>query len=66
MSPKRSDLLTTAEAAEMLRVSPETVARWVRLGQLEAIRLPSGHIRIRREDVEKLLKREGEDTNPDR
>ena len=53
------ELLTTAEAAQMLRVSQKTIARWVRLSQLEAVRLPSGQLRIRREDVEKLLKRDG-------
>jgi excisionase family DNA binding protein len=49
------DLLTSAEAAHMLRVSQKTIARWVRLGQLPAIRLPSGQLRIRRTDVQKLL-----------
>lgn len=58
MSPEAPELLTTAEVAEMLRVSQSTVQRWVQLGQLDAIRLPSGGIRIRREDVDKLLKRE--------
>ncbi|TMC09413.1 MAG: helix-turn-helix domain-containing protein [Chloroflexi bacterium] len=49
------DLLTSAEAAQMLRVSQKTIARWVRLGHLAAIRLPSGQLRIRRLDVQKLL-----------
>ena len=48
-------MLTTTQAASMLGVDRATVARWVRLGQLPAVRLPSGHIRIRRRDVEKLL-----------
>lgn len=55
------DLLTSAEVARMLRVSPATVARYVRLGQVRAIRLPSGQIRIRREEVERLLREEGPD-----
>jgi len=53
--PDGSDMLTTTQAASMLGVDRATVARWVRLGQLPAVRLPSGHIRIRRRDVEKLL-----------
>jgi excisionase family DNA binding protein len=55
------ELLRVTQAAQMLAVDPSTVRRWVNLGILEAIRLPSGHMRIRREDVEKLLKREGEE-----
>lgn len=50
------DLLTTAEAAKLLRVGRSTVTRWVRLGQLKAMRLPSGTFRIPRSEVEKLLR----------
>ena len=51
------ELLTTTQAAAMLKVTRQTVARWVRLDLLPAVRLPSGTLRIRREDVEKLLAR---------
>ena len=50
------ELLTSSEAARMLRVSKATITRYVRLGQLPAIRLPSGHLRIRRRDIDRLLK----------
>jgi excisionase family DNA binding protein len=50
------DLLTPGEVAKMLRVSPDTVTRWIRLGQLRAAKLPSGTYRIARKDVEKLLR----------
>jgi len=63
VSPEASELpelLTTAEVSRLLRVAQSTVQRWVQLGQLDAVRLPSGGIRIRREDVEKLLRREDE------
>jgi len=50
------ELLTTAEAAQMLRVSQKTIARWVRLGQLPGVRLPSGQLRIKRAEVDKLLR----------
>jgi excisionase family DNA binding protein len=50
------ELLTTVEAARMLRVGVSTLTRWVRLGQMRAVRLPSGHYRIPREEVEKLLR----------
>jgi excisionase family DNA binding protein len=49
------ELLTTAEAAQMLRVSQKTIARWIRLDQIPAVKLPSGQYRVRRRDVEKLL-----------
>ncbi len=55
MSAESGSLLTTKEVAALLRVSQATVARWVRLDQLPAIRLPSGQLRIRREDVDRLL-----------
>jgi excisionase family DNA binding protein len=52
--------MTAKEVAELLGVHPETVRRYVRLGQLPANHLPSGHIRIRRADALKLLKDDGE------
>jgi excisionase family DNA binding protein len=55
------DLLTTNEAARMLRVSRATVTRWVRLGQLRAVRLPSGGIRIPRKEIERLLRQAEEE-----
>lgn len=50
------ELLTSAEVAELLRVSRSTVTRYARLGQLPVIRLPSGYLRFRREDIERLLR----------
>jgi excisionase family DNA binding protein len=49
------DFLTTTDAAAMLGVSDETVRRWVEAGRLRHIRLPSGQIRFRREDIEAIL-----------
>lgn len=48
-------LLTARAVAERLDLSPETVLRWVRRGDLPAIRLPSGAIRFREDDVEAWL-----------
>jgi excisionase family DNA binding protein len=42
----RSPLLTARAVAEVLGVSTETVLRWVRRGELPAIRLPSGALRF--------------------
>jgi len=49
------ELLTTAQVARLLNVSQKTVARWARLGKIKAVRLPSGQLRIRRSDVDRLL-----------
>lgn len=46
------DLLTVSEAAQILRVAPETIRRRVRDGSLPACRLGSRAIRIHRADVE--------------
>jgi excisionase family DNA binding protein len=48
--------VTTTQAAELLGVHAETARRYVRFGQLPARRLPSGHIRIRRSEVQRLLR----------
>lgn len=47
--------LTLPEAADRLEVSRTSIRRWVKDGRLRSIKLPSGHRRIRREDVEKIL-----------
>jgi excisionase family DNA binding protein len=60
MSDKPEKLITPREAAEILNVDPATVRRYVRLGVLPARRLPSGYIRLRRPDVERLLREEDE------
>lgn len=60
MSDKPEKLITPREAAEILNVDPATVRRYVRLGLLPARRLPSGYIRLRRADVEGLLREEDE------
>jgi excisionase family DNA binding protein len=59
------ELLTSTEAARLLRVSKSTIARYVRLGQLRAYRLPSGYLRFRREDVEALLELLGDKDDPE-
>jgi excisionase family DNA binding protein len=51
------DLLKISEVANQLGVSPESVRRYVRKGELAAIILPSKHRRFRREDVEAFLDR---------
>jgi excisionase family DNA binding protein len=48
------ELLTVKETADMLRVSPVTVRRYIASGKLAAVRV-GRNIRIRRDAVERLL-----------
>jgi excisionase family DNA binding protein len=48
-------LLTARQVAERLAVSPETVLRWTRRGELPAHRLPGGAIRYASATIEAWL-----------
>ena len=48
-------LLTARVVAERFAVSPETVLRWTRRGDLEAVRLPGGQLRYRPDALERWL-----------
>jgi excisionase family DNA binding protein len=48
-------LLTAREVAENLALTPGTVLAWQRDGKLPAIKLPSGQIRFRPEEIEAWL-----------
>ena len=48
-------LLTARAVADLLDVSPETVLRWTRRGDLPAFRLPGGAIRYREGELEEWL-----------
>ena len=47
--------LTTRQAARILGVSTSTVVAYANQGVLRSFRLPSGHRRFRRADVEALV-----------
>ncbi len=49
------DLLTTAEAARLLRVSAVTVQRWLRQGRLPAFHVGPKAVHIRREDLAQVV-----------
>ena len=48
-------LLTTGEAAVMLRVTRATLVRWCRRGKLASVRTPGGHRRIPLAAVQALM-----------
>ncbi len=56
-------LLTARTVADMLDVTPATVLRWTRAGELPALRLPSGQIRYREDELDDWL---GERATPGR
>ena len=49
------DLLTTVEAAKLLKVSTVTLRRWIKQGRLPAYHVGPRKVRIRREDLTKAL-----------
>jgi excisionase family DNA binding protein len=52
-------LLTPAEVAQLFRVHPKTVSRWVQAGKLSAVRTLGGHRRYRASEVYALLDETG-------
>ncbi len=61
------ELLTVPEVAERLDRSPETIRRWIQLGLLEAIPLPTvgkrGRYRIKKNVVEAIEQRKKHESN---
>src|SRR6185437_1774886 len=51
----RDELLTPAEAARKLGVTPNTVTRWSRAGKISAIQTMGGHRRFRRAEIDRVL-----------
>ena len=45
---KIKNYITTGEAAAIFDVEPDTVLRWIKSGDIPAIRTPGGHYRINR------------------
>lgn len=51
------EYLTTGDVARALGVSLNTVKSWIHKGMLDAVRLPSGHHRIPRSELDRILGR---------
>lgn len=48
-------LMTPEEVSGLFRIDPATLARWARNGDIPSVKLPGGHRRYRRADVEAIL-----------
>jgi excisionase family DNA binding protein len=60
-------LLTTRQVAELLSVSPETVLRRVRAGQLPAFRIATNALRFDEDELQRWLEqRRSEPTGAER
>ena len=57
-SDSDDELVTSAEAAQIGKVSRVTIHRAVKAGKLVPLRTPGGHFRFRRAEVEALLRTE--------
>ena len=53
-TPSRSEFLTVAEVAQLMRVSTMTVYRLIKAGELPSVRVGKSH-RIREVDVDAYL-----------
>ncbi|MBS7654203.1 helix-turn-helix domain-containing protein [Candidatus Bathyarchaeota archaeon] len=49
-------MLTTSEVAEIFNVTRHVVAKWIREGKINAIKLPGGRYRVPESEVEKIWK----------
>ena len=59
--PREKNYLSTGEAAAIFDVDPDTVLRWIKLGDIPAIRTPGGHYRIHKNVfLSKLIQSEHE------
>lgn len=50
-TPATDELLTTAEAAQLIKVHPDTLLKAVKRGRLQAFRTPGGQYRFQRADL---------------
>ena len=49
------EMLTLSEAAALAGTGERTISRAIKAGRLPAVRLPAGWLRVKREDVERLM-----------
>lgn len=55
------ELYKAREVAGLLRLNTKTLYGWIHKGRAQALRTPTGGIRIRRDEVLRLLEEYGQD-----
>ena len=50
----QKEILKTREAAELLKVTTQTIKNYIYSGKLKALKTPGGHHRIRRSDLKEI------------
>lgn len=53
---KLSEFVSTGQAAEICSVTPDSVLKWIKAGKIPASRTPGGHCRIRRRDLDAIVR----------
>jgi len=48
-------LLKLQEAAQLLNISYPTIKQWIYKGRIQSVRMPGGHHRIPRSEIDRLL-----------
>ncbi len=56
---RREKFITPAEASKILGVARTTIVKWIDDGLIKAFVTPGGHRKIRREDLEEFVKKQG-------
>jgi excisionase family DNA binding protein len=56
-APSKLKILRRGEAAERLGVHPNTLASWIKRGWVTGVKMPSGEVRFREDEVEALRER---------
>jgi excisionase family DNA binding protein len=51
--------LTAKDVARMCQVNPKTVVKWVSNGSIRHFRLPGGHLRFHRDELQLFMREHG-------
>ncbi|NNK00835.1 MAG: helix-turn-helix domain-containing protein, partial [Desulfatitalea sp.] len=53
------DTLTVYKASQLCKVSSKSIINWIEAGHIKAYKTVGGHRRIKREDLESFMTRQG-------
>ena len=54
ITPSQKEILKTSDAAELLKVTTQTIRNYIYSGKLKILKTPGGHHRIRRADLKEI------------